>query len=309
MSEFSIVIMGAGAMGGAFGARLSLAGARTTLVDPNNDLVRALNDRGVTLVEPDGERTVPVPARTDVEGLEPPDAVLFFVKCHHTESAALAARPLVLDGTRVVTLQNGWGNAEVLGRVYGTERLVVGVTYTSATTLEPARIKTSVPGRTVLGSPHGDAGLAQPFVSALEEAGFPVEVSADVLTEVWKKLVLNAATLPTAALTRLTAGALASDEDMRWLVDRAAAEAVEVGRALGFDIDESERLHSIHDVLEKAGAGKGSMLQDVEAGRATEIDVIIGAVLREADARGIGVPVTRSLYALVVGLERARGQR
>lgn len=147
------------------------------------------------------------------------------------------------------------------------------------------------------------------MVDALEQAGFPVEHNAAVLTEVWKKLVLNAATLPTAALTGLTAGTLVDNEQMRWLVDAAAAEAVEVGRALGFGVELQERLDSIHSVLEKAGAGKGSMLQDVEAGRRTEIDVISGAVLTSAREQGLEVPVTRSLYALVAGLERSRAQR
>lgn len=309
MSESNVVIVGAGAMGGVFGALLAETGTSTTLVDANRQLVDAINERGITLVGPDGERTIRVPATTTPASLGAPDAVLFFVKCHHTEAAVEAARPMMVDGTRAVTLQNGWGNADVLARAYGKERVVVGVTYTSATTAERAIIRTSGPARTVLGPLAGDESVSDPVVRTLEGAGFPVEHTTDVLTEVWKKLILNAATLPTAALAGLTAGELATEEHMRWLVDAAAAEAVAVGNALGFSIELEERLDSIHSVLERVGSGKGSMVQDVEAGRPTEIDVISGAVLQKAEERGLETPITRSLYALVTGLERSRGQR
>lgn len=301
-------------MGGVFGGRLGEAGVETTLFDADPELVEILNQRGLQIREDGATRTVPVRATADPSEIGPQDALLFFVKCHQTRAAAERVRPLVSDGACVVSLQNGWGNADALSAEFGAERLVVGVTYTSATVLERGSVATSGPGRTVLG-PYLDAGpgrddaLCRPIATALEAAGFPVERPDAVLDEVWKKLVLNAATLPTAALTGLSAGSLAGSGEMHELVDAAAAEAVEVGRAHGFEVDLKERLSAIHSVLDRAGPGKGSMLQDVEAGRRTEIDVISGAVVRIADEHGVAVPVTRALYALVTGLERARGQR
>jgi 2-dehydropantoate 2-reductase len=305
----SVVIVGAGAMGGVFGATLAEAGVGTAMLDTDDRLVAAIETGGVRLLAGDGERIVRVPVTADAASLEPPDAVVFFVKCHHTRAAAESVRGLVADGTRVVSLQNGWGNADVLAGVFGPERIVVGVTYTSATTVEPGTIRTSGPARTVVGALTGNRELAEPVAAALSAAGFAVEQPDEILTEVWKKLVLNAATLPTAALTGLTAGALAASPEMHELVDDAAAEAVAAGRARGFAVDLDERLEAIHATLARAGDGKGSMLQDVEAGRPTEIDVISGAVVRAAREHDLVVPVTRSLYALVTGLERARGQR
>jgi 2-dehydropantoate 2-reductase len=305
-----LVIVGAGAMGSVFGGHLAEGGVATTLLDVDTRLTDALARDGLRLVEGEEERTIPVRATSRPEEIEPPDAVLFFVKNHQTEAAAQLAAPLVHNGARAVSLQNGWGNAEILARAFGAERVVVGVTYTSATVLAPGVVRSSGPARTVLGPLLGRGGgddLARPVAEALEQGGFPVERPEDVLTEVWKKLVLNAATLPTAALTGLTAGALAEAPEMRALVERAAAEAVEAGRAQGFAVDLDERLEAIHAVLARAGSGKGSMLQDVEAGRRTEIDVISGAVLRAAAEHDLEVPVTRALHALVVGLEHARG--
>ncbi len=309
--QSSVVVVGAGAMGSVFGGRLAEAGVPTTLLDIDSELVERLNSDGLRLVENGSERKVRVRASADPAELEPPAALLFFVKCHQTARAAELALPLARDGAAVVSLQNGWGNADTLSETFGGERLVVGVTYTSATVLERGVVSSSGPGRTLLG-PYADGeanGLADTVAAALEAAGFPVEQPRPVLAEIWKKLVLNAATLPTAALTGLAAGALVGSDEMRALVDAAAAEAVEVGRAKGFELDLGERLESIHSTLERAGSGKGSMLQDVEAGRPTEIDVISGAVLRAAAEHGVDVPVTRALYALVTGLERARRLR
>jgi 2-dehydropantoate 2-reductase len=309
--QASVVVIGAGAMGSVFGGRLTEAGVAATLLDTDRELVTRLNAEGLRLVENGGERTVPVRASSDPSVIDVPDALLFFVKCHQTGAAAKLVRPLAGAGTAVVSLQNGWGNADTLAETFGQERLVVGVTYTSATVLERGVVSSSGPGRTLLG-PYADGTadeLAGAVSSVLETAGFPVEQPRPVLAEIWKKLVLNAATLPTAALTGLAAGALAGSDEMCALIDAAAAEAVAVGRAKGFELEPDERLESIHSTLERAGSGRGSMLQDVEAGRRTEIDVISGAVLRAAAEHDVEVPVTRTLYALVTGLERGRGLR
>ena len=140
----------------------------------------------------------------------------------------------------------------------------------------------------------------------LHGTAFETHVSDDIESEIWKKLILNAATLPAAALTGLNAGSLEANEDMRSLVDSGATEAIEVALTRGYPIDPEERRSSIHAVLERAGAGKPSMLQDFEAGRRTEIDVINGAIVRAGDSAGMAVPVNRALMSLVKGWEHAQ---
>jgi 2-dehydropantoate 2-reductase len=135
-----------------------------------------------------------------------------------------------------------------------------------------------------------------------------VAATPEIRTEIWKKLVLNSATLPTSALTGLTAGALGLRDDvMLELVDDIARESTAVARAQGYDIDPKERVDSINGLLERAGLGKASMLQDVEAGRRTEIDVINGAVARAAGEHGVPAPLNRAMFSLVKGYERAHG--
>lgn len=303
-----IAVVGAGAMGAIFGARFVQGGHETILVDVAEPLVEAFNATGVTVARGDEETTTMVPATTDPSSFGIADLVVFFTKCYHTESAANGARPLVGPATVVASLQNGWGNGDVLAGVYPSEQIVVGVTYNSGTVLEPGRVAHPGVGATKVGSfADGDASGAETLAQALEDGGLEASVVSPIRPEIWKKLILNAATLPPAALTGMHAGGMTANPEVHELITETALEAVTVARALGYDIDADERVDAIHTLLQKAGPAKASMLQDFEAGRRTEVDVINGAVVRAADEHGVAVPINRSLLRLVYGWESIRG--
>jgi len=304
-----IAVVGAGAMGSIFGARFHEAGHETILVDVAKPLVDKLNEDGVTIVAKDGsERVVRVPATSDPASVGAADIAVFFVKCYHTAQAAESARPLVGPQTVVASLQNGWGNGGVLAAVYPPEQIVLGVTYNSGTVLELGKVAHPGVGPTYMGPYEGESTAgAERLAAAIETTGLEAHVVTPIGPEIWKKLILNAATLPTAALTGMNAGALTAHELMRELVSETAREAVAAARALGYDIDEAERVAYIHQLLERAGPTRGSMLQDFEAGRRTEIDVINGAVVRAADETGVPAPLNRAFVALVKGWESLRG--
>jgi 2-dehydropantoate 2-reductase len=303
-----IAVVGAGAMGSIFGARFAQAGHDTVLVDVAAPVVDKVNADGVTIVRGDEETVTRVPAISEPDGHGPVDVVVFFVKCYHTASAAKLARPLVGPETVVASLQNGWGNGEVLAGVYPPEQVVVGVTYNSGTVLDVGRVAHPGVGPTTMGPYAGDSTAgAERLAAALAEGGLDAQVATPIRPEIWKKLILNAATLPTAALTGMNAGALTAQPDMHELVTETAREAVAVSRALGYEIEEQERVDYIHGLLERAGPARGSMLQDFESGRRTEIDVINGAVVRSADEHGVAVPLNRAFVQLVKGWESMRG--
>ncbi|HET9243482.1 MAG TPA: 2-dehydropantoate 2-reductase [Gaiella sp.] len=303
-----IAVVGAGAMGSIFGARFAQAGHETVLVDVAEPLVEAINAGGITIVRGEEETTTHVPATTDPDSVGPVDVVVFFVKCYHTQSAAELARPLVGADTVVASLQNGWGNGDVLAGVYPAEQITVGVTYNSGLLQAPARVVHPAEQPTLVGSFTNGAGDgAARLAQALNDAGLQASVAAPVQPEIWKKLILNAATLPTAALTGMHAGALTAVDEAHALVTDTAREAVGVARALGYEIDADERVEAIHSLLAKAGPSKASMLQDFEAGRRTEIDVINGAVVKAADEQGVAVPINRALLRLVKAWESLRG--
>jgi 2-dehydropantoate 2-reductase len=305
-----IAVMGAGAMGGILGATLAEGGSDVTLVDISKVVIERIASDGVVVRRGGEERRVRVAATNDPEQVGPVDLVLFFVKCYHTESAAQLAQPLVGSDTLVATLQNGWGNGDVLARHFDPERMIIGITYHSGTSGGPGVVlhtnMTDAP--TLVGPYNGtDTTNAGRLARAIVDGGLRAEATPDIRSEVWKKLVLNSSSLPTSALTRLTAGALGSNERLTEVVNALARETVAVGRASGLHVDEDERISAIHATLIGAGDGKASMLQDVEGDRRTEIDVINGAVVRAAEERGIEVPLNRAMVALVKGYEIAQG--
>lgn len=303
-----VVVGGAGAMGGVWASRLKAAGNDVSVLDVAPEALAAIERDGLIVETADGVTVTRLPATSDAAAIGPADVVLFFTKAHHTRAAAENARPVVDERTTVVSLQNGWGNADTLAAVFPPEQIAMGVTYHSAKVLAPGRVAhTASAGPTYLG-PYRDGGgmaRAEAFAGAMEEAGFLVTATPEVKTEVWKKLILNCATLPTAALTRLYSGELGKPGPVRDLLDDLATEAVAVANGLGYPISVEERIGAIHGLLAKAGKGKASMLQDVEARRKTEIEVVNGAVVTEADRLGLAVPVNRAMVALVLGLERS----
>lgn len=303
----TVLVVGAGAIGRVLGAGLTSAGHAVTLFDVDEGLIRALNVDGVR-VERQGERQqVPVTAVSTLTGYKAPDVALFCVKSYATAAAAEAVGRCADEQTSAVSLQNGWGNGEVLAARFNPANVVIGVTYNSAT-VSGAEVRHTAVGTTVIGPfVDGEEARAAAVAELLESGGFEARVEARVREEIWKKLILNAATLPTSALTGLTAGALGAHTEMASLVDDVTREAVAVARSLGYQIDLEERSAAIHGSLERAGAGKASMLQDVEAGRRTEVDVVTGAVIKAAEEVNVDVPLHRGLYALVRGLEQARG--
>ena len=302
-----IAVVGGGAMGGIWAARLAQSQHDVSVVDVAQNLLETIRAQGLT-VEHAGESVTVWPRATDApQEVGVVDVVFFFVKAQHTASAAQMARPLVNEATTVVSLQNGWGNADVLAQFYPEQQIVVGVTYHSGTVLAPGRVGHTGKGATYLGPYSASAGLERTSVVSdlLAGAGIENTSTAEVKTEIWKKLILNAATLPTAALTTLRAGELGQPGEMLDLVDAVTAEAVTVARALGYKIELEERFERIHAVLAGAGAGKPSMLQDVEGRRKTEIEVVNGAVVKAAQELGVDVPLNRACVALIHGLERS----
>jgi 2-dehydropantoate 2-reductase len=302
-----VVIVGGGAMGGAFAAAIAASGRDTVIVDVAPAVLEAIASDGLRIVTADGERSVPMRATADPATLGISDIVLIFVKAAHTAAAAATLGPLIGPETVVASLQNGWGNADVLAAHLPPSQLVVGVTYHSATVTGPGQIRHTGRGATFVG-PYLDDGLldgAERVARLLDEAGFEAHAKAEVKTEIWRKLVLNAATLPTSSLTGLTSGQLGQAGRVLETVDALAREAVLVARAQGYDIGEQERLDRIHAVLAGAGTGRSSMLQDVMARRLTEVDTVNGAVVQAGDRLGIDVPLNRAMVALVHGLERS----
>lgn len=301
------VLGGAGAMGGIFGGWLAAAGEDVVLIDVSRSAVEQIRAKGLRIDEKDGSvRNVTIAAASDPTEIGPVDLIINFVKCYHTEAAIRAARPMIGPQTAVLTLQNGWGNADKIAAIVGRDRVLVGLTYHSGTLLGPGHVKHPGLGMTYVGELDGSTtSRLQRVVDAFRRAGFETALSTSILNEVWKKLALNACTLPTAALLRFMAHQLIAHDGVKAEMRSILEEVVAVAHAQGIALDFEERWAAIAGLLEKAIGGRASMLQDVEAKRQTEIEVINGAIVAAGQKHGLKTPHNVAMVRLIKSLEEA----
>ncbi len=295
------ILGGGGAMGGLFGGYLARAGNDVTLIDVSRPAVDAINAQGLLIEEKDGSvAEIAVAATDDPARVGPVDLIVNFVKCYHTESAIRSALPMLGPQTAILSLQNGWGNADRIGAIAGTGRVIVGLTYHSGTLLGPGRVKHPGAGLTHLGELSGAVSSRVEAVAAVfRSAGIEVAVTGRILDEIWKKLALNACTLPTSALLGFFAHELVAFDGAKRVMAAILREVVDVAAASGIALDYDERWDAITGLLEKAVGGKASMLQDVQAARKTEIEVINGAIVAAGKRAGLSTPVNQTMVAMI----------
>jgi 2-dehydropantoate 2-reductase len=237
---------------------------------------------------------------------EPVDAVIVCVKTPGTAWAAdVAGRILAPDGT-AITIQNGLGNYEALVARVGEDRAAVGVIYVGAR-LEEGNLWSTGPGKVELGLPSraGPRRALEALAARLANGGMTVSVVEDAWTSVWRKVAVNAAMNPTTALLGYTNDELLADGAASRVADGLATEVARVATATGVAMANEEARRLWREIATLTGANRSSMLQDVQAGRPTEVDAICGAVHREGERRGVAAPLNQAMTVLLGALEPA----
>jgi 2-dehydropantoate 2-reductase len=298
-----IAVIGAGAMGSVFGARLLSPGVEVILFDINEPHVQAVRARGLTLGDAAGERLVTIAATARIAEVTDADLALVVVDSNATADVApLLPGVLTKDGV-ALTLQNGIGNVEALAATLGVDRVIAGSTYNSAAFIAPGHVRHTNVGPTVIGRPDGPpTKRVHALAAQLSAAGFPTAASDNTMGHVWSKFVLNCAINPVAALTGLRAGEIARHPPTALLLERLLDEVLAVAAAKGIRLPDADlRRHVLDHAFERYN--RPSMLQHVESGRRTEIEALNGALVREANALGIAVPYNAAIWAAVSGID------
>jgi 2-dehydropantoate 2-reductase len=321
-----ICIYGAGAVGGLMAAWLSRSGQEVSLVARGANL-EAIRERGLRVRS--GERTEAfrVSADSDPKKLGRQDYVLVTVKAQGLTEVAEGIGPLLGKDTSIVTAMNGvpwWffdrldfhGGRERLesldpggrlSRAMPTERIVGCVVHLAASTPEPGLVSHNMGRKLILGEPGGRNGeRAEHITHALKHAGFEVIVSGMIEKDFWVKLLGNVSFNPVSALTLSTADRLIESPPVKDYMVAIMREVLAIGRAVGVDadIDPEARI----DMARALGKFKTSMLQDLEAGKALEIDGLLAGTLEVARKAGVSAPHTESLYGLIKARAEATGQ-
>lgn len=319
-----VCIVGAGAIGGFLGSKLAAAGATVSALARGATL-EALQSHGWRLQSADGLIQAPVQAAESAEALGVQDLVIIAVKGQALADLAPRLAPLIGSETLVLPAMNGvpwWfcqglpafaeaplasvDPAGAIARTIPFERVIGCVVHASCTCPEPGLVRHVMGNGLIVGEPAGGASArVQQLAGLLERAGFAVTVSADIRYDIWYKLWGNLTMNPVSAITGATIDRLLDDELVRQFCSAAMGEAAAIGRLIGCDVTQSpdER----HAVTRKLGAFKTSMLQDAEAGRAIELDGIVGAVKEIGQRLGVDTPNIDALLGLTRLFARVHG--
>ncbi|MFB6311079.1 MAG: ketopantoate reductase family protein [Salinirussus sp.] len=299
-------IIGTGAMGGVFGAHLAANGETVRCFDIDTDIIETIQTEGLRVERPGRTdlRTHPE-ASTNPTALGVVDVAFVFTKTIDTITALEDAAPMLDESTRVVTVQNGLGNVERVAREVRDDRVLGGYTRAGANTVEPGRVRQLTQGETVVGG--DDVEFAERIVRRLSAAGLESEAVRDPEPYIWDKAWTNVAVKPVAALSELRNGPMIEIEETRAAMTTLIEEAIAVARAKGVEILADDPVSLVVDrELDAAGQEKkSSILEDIEAGRPTEIQHINGAVADLGDEFDIATPYNRLATQLVKGKERS----
>ncbi|MCC5789284.1 MAG: 2-dehydropantoate 2-reductase [Opitutales bacterium] len=300
-----IAIVGAGALGGLYGGLLQRAGHEVLFVARSAS--EALTKDGLTVRLPEESFTIPVNACRETTSQKPVDLVLICGKA--TENPALAKHlpPLLQDHTRIVTLQNGMGNAEFFAKAVGSERILGGLCFVCTNRTGPTEITCTTLGKIEFAEAFPSSRDRAPIIAELfSQAGIPSRAFPSLEEIQWRKLAWN---IPFNGLA-IVGGGITTDRIM------ASAELVQLGQTLMAEISraaksrgyslEQEFLEKQFNKTRHMGSYAPSSLLDYQAGKAVEVEPIFGIPLRRAEESGIALPTLRALYLLLSHLVQSR---
>jgi 2-dehydropantoate 2-reductase len=296
-----ILVMGAGAIGAFYGAWLQRAGDEVYFCARGEHL-RALKGGGLEVKSVTGDFHLAVKASSDPREFAPYDLILFCVKSQDTISAAKQLVGCLAEGGAVLTLQNGVENEALLCEVFPRDQVMGGNARVGAEITAPGNLLHTVGGNVEFGELDGrKTPRALRIAESFRRAGILGEVTDDLVTIRWHKLMGNNGTNTVCTLGRCTVGAAIADPEGAALVRQLFVETVWVGRAEGAKLTEDQADSQLRQMKKYPNLDsiRPSTLQDFEKGKRLEYDAITGAILRAAKRHGIAAPATETVHALL----------
>ena len=294
-----IAIMGAGGVGGCLGGLLGKAGNDVWLIVRGEHL-EAIRANGLKLVRPDTEFVVQVNATDNPAEVGPVDLVLFTVKTYQNRHVITTLKPLMGHETSVITLQNGVESHEQLGAVLGPSNILPGAYWASSHILSPGVIGEDVPAQISFGEIDDTDSLRSPDIrKVFRDAGIKTEISLDPLQVLWEKFIVLSALAGITSAAQTRPKELLKYPDARAMFCNAMEESLAVGLAKGINLPDNLIQDSLK-YIESLPDFQNSMHGDYEAGRATELEALSGAVIRLGKQIGVKTPVHEFLYSVLL---------
>jgi 2-dehydropantoate 2-reductase len=301
-----IVIIGPGAMGCLYAFFLMRSGHEVWLLDYREERAELIRSRGLKIEGVSGQFQMPFPHITaDAGTIGKADIIIIFVKAYATETAIKRAGNTLKSSTIILTLQNGLGNIERISALYPDANCVAGTTAQGATLIGFGHIRHAGIGETIIGAAAG-AGkfhteiIRDLFMSAL----IPVLIAEDVTSLLWGKLLINCGINPMTAIMKIKNGQITAFPNLLAVMRRAVEEGALVASTLGITLPYQDPVQKVIEVCEATAENRSSMLQDIEAGKKTEIEYMNGAIVRHGKQLGINIAVNYFLADMVLALEK-----
>ncbi len=299
----NIGIVGAGAMGSLFAYFFSRAHADIVLYD-TPERVEALT-KGIEVRLLNGTcHSIYAAASSAPEGMRACDIIFIFVKSYNTRQAAKTISPHISPDAIFVTLQNGLGNKEILEELFPRNPIVSGATTIGAHINADGIIVEGGSGSITVGST--DTGALEKIMDLFHQTNLPAEITHNPDATLWRKAIINAAINPLGALLRIPNGMIVESSHLRAIQAHIVQEAVTAAQAERIAVDADELIAAVITVCGNTAQNRCSMLQDIEAGRRTEINAITGAIIARARKHGIATPYNDVLYGLIAALEEQK---
>ncbi len=300
-----IAIIGCGAMGSIYAARLAAAGNEVLAIDQHEPSIDQIARHGLRVTGPGYDQTVPMRAATTAPP-EPMDLIVLAVKAADVTTGARQALPMLDANTPVLTIQNGLGSAETVAGIVGDHRVAVGIASGfGAARIAPGHVHHNAMRAMRFGAysslPHP---TVESIARAWTDAGFDAAAVTDIAAMQWEKLICNVAYSAPCALTGMTVGQVLDDPEMGPVSRAAASEAWAVARASGIAVNVTDPVAHVRAFGAGMPDAKPSALLDHEARRVSEIDVINGAIPRQGARVGVEAPVNATLTAVVKAVEK-----
>jgi 2-dehydropantoate 2-reductase len=300
-----IMVMGTGGVGAYYGGLLAQQGNDVTFIARGAHL-QAIRANGLQVKSIFGDFTVsPAQATDNPAEVSDADLILFCVKTYHTDEAVEAIRRAVAPQTTVLSLQNGVDAVERIGKGVGLDHVLAGATWLSSAIEAPGVVRqVSQFRRIVFGELDGShSERIQSIYEVLKNTGITVEVSENILKILWTKFVFISAASSLGSLTRLPAGNYRSVPETREMIVSLMREVEALARAQGIALDEDVVQKSLDFMDNSAPHIKASMQLDVERGRRTELESMVGVIGRKGRELGVPTPVANFVYASLLPVE------
>ena len=298
-----IAVLGSGAMGGLFSAYLSRH-HEVTVIDVNAALVDKVNAEGLEVREPDGSSQLYHPHATlSTEGMKPVDLVVVFVKAMFSEGALQNNRSIIGPDTYLMTLQNGSGHEDTLGKFVDEEHIIIGTTQHNASVAGVGVTNHGGSGITHMGCVTGSAARLQKFADAFTECGLEADTSDGVQRMIWNKMFTNVSASVLTGILQVPLGYISRNEAAWAMCCQLIREAVDAAAGLGMEFDYDEKVSEVKAVCDRSPNGLTSVYADLRDGRRTEVDTISGSIVRAGKKGGVATPSHEFAVQMVHAME------